>query len=198
MVEKLGGGQIFLIPQTQLYWGQITWITQEIGLQSGRRTSTAGERQLGRIEGYFNKQTKAHLVKVRPLHQDKQGGALQRTDQWERADNTQQQSAGNIHQKHFLVGQALDSGWPLFTTEVLLDAESITSFQNMQKTGAPGWLSRLSVQLRLRSWSCGSQVWAPRGALCWQLRAWSLLLILCLPLSLTLPSFMLCLSLSQK
>ena len=54
--------------------------------------------------------------------------------------------------------------------------------------GAPGWLSRLSERLRLRSWSHSSWVWAPHRALCWQLRAWSLLLLLllCLPLSLPL------------
>ena len=53
--------------------------------------------------------------------------------------------------------------------------------------GAPGWLSRLSVRLRLRSWSHGLWVRTPHRALCWQLRAWSLFRILCLPLSLTLP-----------
>ena len=55
------------------------------------------------------------------------------------------------------------------------------------KRGAPGWLSRLGVWLRLRSWSHSSWVRAPSRALCWQLRAWSLLQILCLPLSLPLP-----------
>ena len=50
--------------------------------------------------------------------------------------------------------------------------------------GAPGWLSQLSVRLQLRSWSYGSWVRAPPRALCWQLRACSLLLTLCLhPLS---------------
>ena len=48
---------------------------------------------------------------------------------------------------------------------------------------APGWLSRLSVRLQLSSWSCGLWVRAPCRALRWQLRAWSLLGILCLPLS---------------
>ena len=52
-------------------------------------------------------------------------------------------------------------------------------------SGPPGWLRRSSVRLRLRSWSHGSWVRAPRRALCWQLRAWSLLRILCLPLSLS-------------
>ena len=33
---------------------------------------------------------------------------------------------------------------------------------------APGWLSRLSIQLRLESWSHGSWVWALHQALCWQ------------------------------
>ena len=65
--------------------------------------------------------------------------------------------------------------------------------------GAPGWLSWLSVQLELRSWSCRSQIWAPHLALCWQLGARSLLWILCLPLSLPLPcSCSVCLSLSLK
>ena len=66
------------------------------------------------------------------------------------------------------------------------------------KDWAPGWLSRLSIQLGLRSWSHGLWVPAPRRALCWQLRAWSLFRILCLPLSLFLPSSVsLCLSLSK-
>ena len=53
--------------------------------------------------------------------------------------------------------------------------------------GAPGWLSRLSGRPRLRSWSHGSWVLALHQALRWQLRAWSLLRILCLPLLLPLP-----------
>ena len=53
--------------------------------------------------------------------------------------------------------------------------------------GVPGWLSRLSVRLGLWSWSRGSWIWAPRRAWCRQLRAWSLLWILCLPLFLPLP-----------
>ena len=52
--------------------------------------------------------------------------------------------------------------------------------------GAPGWLSQLSVWLWLRSWSHSPWVQAPCQALWWQLRAWSLLWILCLPLSLPL------------
>ena len=51
----------------------------------------------------------------------------------------------------------------------------------------PGWLSWLSGRLQLRSWSHSSWVQAPCQALCWQLGAWSLLPILCLPLSLSLP-----------
>ena len=53
--------------------------------------------------------------------------------------------------------------------------------------GAPGWLSRLSIWLWLRSWSHCLWDWAPHWVLCWQLRAWSLLQILCLPLTLPLP-----------
>ena len=67
--------------------------------------------------------------------------------------------------------------------------------------GTPGWLSQLSVWLWLRSWSHGSWVQAPCWALCRHLRAWSLLQILCLPLSLTLPcscSVSLCLSKMNK
>ena len=67
-----------------------------------------------------------------------------------------------------------------------------------ESEGAPGWLSRLSVWLRLRSWSHGSWVQAPHRALCWQLRAGSLLRILCLPLSLPLPAHALFLSLKKK
>ena len=57
------------------------------------------------------------------------------------------------------------------------------------------------VRLWLRSWSCGSWVQALYWALCWQLKAWSLLQILCLPLSLCVPPpppFSFSLSLSQK
>ena len=61
------------------------------------------------------------------------------------------------------------------------------SSQKANSTGAPGWLSQLSVRLQLRSWSHGLWVPAPHRALHWQLRAWSLLWILCLPLSLPFP-----------
>ena len=63
--------------------------------------------------------------------------------------------------------------------------------------GVPGWLSWLSVQLQLRSWSHDSWVQAPHQALCWHLKAWSLLRILCLCLSLPLPCSC-SVSLSQK
>ena len=68
--------------------------------------------------------------------------------------------------------------------------------------GAPGWLSRLSIPLQLGSWSRGLWVRAPPRALCWQLRAWSLLHVLCLPLLLPHPHscsvFSLSLSLKNK
>ena len=63
-------------------------------------------------------------------------------------------------------------------------------------TGAPGWLRRLGVRLRLRSQSHGPWVRVPRQALCRQLGAWSLLQVLCLPLSAT-PLLALCLYLSK-
>ena len=63
--------------------------------------------------------------------------------------------------------------------------------------GVPGWLSWLSVRLRLRSRSHSLWVRALHRALCWQLRAWSLLRILCFPLSLPL-SCSYSVSLSQK
>ena len=53
--------------------------------------------------------------------------------------------------------------------------------------GAPGWLTRLSVWLQLRSRSHRLWVRALHQPLCWQLRAWSLPQILCLPLPLPLP-----------
>ena len=63
--------------------------------------------------------------------------------------------------------------------------------------GARGWLSQLSLRLQLRSWSHGLWVRTLYRALCWQLKAWSLLLILCLPLSAP-PQHALCLSLPLK
>ena len=57
--------------------------------------------------------------------------------------------------------------------------------KKLKNNGVPGWLSQLSVQLQLRSWSCGFWVQAPCWALCSQLRTSSLLQILspslCLP-----------------
>ena len=63
--------------------------------------------------------------------------------------------------------------------------------------GAPGWLSRLDIGLQLRSWSHGLWVWALHRALCRWLRAWSLLQILCLLLSLPLLRCALSLSVSK-
>ena len=66
-----------------------------------------------------------------------------------------------------------------------------------KKRTEPGWLSRLRVWFRFRSWSHSSWVRAVCRALCWQLRAWTLLRILCLPLSLCpSPAWALSLSLS--
>ena len=68
-----------------------------------------------------------------------------------------------------------------------------------EEEGHLGCFGGLSVRLWVRSWSHGLWVWAPYRALCWQLRAWSLLQLLCLPLPLALPcSHSVCLSVSQK
>ena len=83
-------------------------------------------------------------------------------------------------------------------SEDSLENQTLTEaglFNNNLRGGSPGWLSRLSIRLQLRSLSYGSWVRAPRQALCWQFRAWSPLWILCLPLCLPLHSS---LSLSQK
>ena len=75
--------------------------------------------------------------------------------------------------------------------------EMNSSYKKWEESGTPGWLSRLSIWLWFRSWSCGSWVQAPRWVLCWQLRAWSLLWILYLPVSLSAPpQLVLCLSVS--
>ena len=67
------------------------------------------------------------------------------------------------------------------------------------EVGAPGWLSWLSVQVQLRSWSCSLWIWAQSQALCWQLRVWRLLWILCLLFSLCpSPAHVLPLSLKNK
>ena len=67
-----------------------------------------------------------------------------------------------------------------------MEGEAKTNSRQERISRAPGWLSRLSVRLQLRSRSRGPWVRAPHRALGWWLRAWSLLPILCLPLSLTI------------
>ena len=65
--------------------------------------------------------------------------------------------------------------------------------------GAPGWPQSVNqIQLQLRSWSHGLWVRASCQALCWQLRAWSQLQILCLPFSVPPHSHSVCLSLKNK
>ena len=55
-----------------------------------------------------------------------------------------------------------------------------------KEIGVPGWLSQLSVWVRLRSWYHGSWVRAPRQALCWQPASDSVSPSLSLPLPYTL------------
>ena len=62
-----------------------------------------------------------------------------------------------------------------YAQNLSLYLKPVTDILKILLTGVPGWLSQLSIQLQLRSWSHGSWVQAPRQALCWQLRAWSLL-----------------------
>ena len=79
----------------------------------------------------------------------------------------------------------------------LCHSQSLLNYRPLRGTWA-AQSSWLSVRLRLRSWSHGSRVRAPHGALCWQLRAQNLLPILCLPLSLPLsPSRCISLCLSK-
>ena len=70
-------------------------------------------------------------------------------------------------------------------------------FKKSGHSGAPGWLSRLSFRVRLRTWPHGSWVRAPHWALCWQLGAWILLQILSPSLSGPSPLKLAC-SLSLK
>ena len=72
----------------------------------------------------------------------------------------------------------------LLVSDPKFQAVNLGETFRIQIPRVPGWLSRLNVRLRLRSWSHGLWVRAPRRALCWQLGAWSLLQILCLPLAL--------------
>ena len=48
----------------------------------------------------------------------------------------------------------------------VLERLRVKDFLKRPLGGAPGWLSRLSNELRLRSWSHGSGVRAPHRALC--------------------------------
>ena len=74
--------------------------------------------------------------------------------------------------------------WLTLVSDTIIDKEMLI----LMVFGAPGWLSLLSVWLQPRSWSCGSRRRAPHWALSWQLRAWRLLQILCLPFPLSLSS----------
>ena len=89
--------------------------------------------------------------------------------------------------------------WYLFQIQFFCNSKEITKslissprgtvlLKAMKKpmNGVPEWLSWLIIRFRLRPWSWGLRVPAPRQALCWQLRAWSLPHVMCLHLSLTL------------
>ena len=72
--------------------------------------------------------------------------------------------------------------------------------EKREEWGAPGEAQSVKhLTLAQVTWSHGWRVWALLQALWWQLRAWSLLRILRLPLSLLLPhSCSVCLSLKNK
>ena len=70
------------------------------------------------------------------------------------------------------------------SSSMCTNVEPLVKYVKWEEQGVPGWLSRLSVWLQLRSWSRSLWVPAPCQALSWALRAWSLLPILCLHLSL--------------
>ena len=76
-----------------------------------------------------------------------------------------------------LTNQATQAPQAWSFNRLMTKYEKIT-FRNIYKDGVHGWL---------RSWSHDWWVRALCQALCWQLRAWNLLWILCLPLSLSLP-----------
>ena len=84
--------------------------------------------------------------------------------------------------------------YPHDNYNVLINTVTIV---NLEIIGAPGWLSWLSVRLPLRSWSHTPWVWAPHQALCWQLRAWSLLQICVSPSLCPSPANALSLSVSK-
>ena len=87
----------------------------------------------------------------------------------------------------------------LFIIIYFLNSSSLLVWKLGKKRFRDTWVAQpvkcgTSAQVMI-SWF-GSWVWSPRQALCWHLRAWSLLRILCLPLSLPLPNC--ALSLFQK
>ena len=82
---------------------------------------------------YLNEEIKAHLVKGPDTPHCKQRGTLQRIDLWERAAKRKKENAHNIHQKHFMKHQALDSVGPFLNIVLLSEAGNIMSSHNMKK-----------------------------------------------------------------
>ena len=75
-----------------------------------------------------------------------------------------------------------DTSYPMLASDFIsLRAQS---YKTVLTSGAPGWLSQASNLAQVMI--SGFVGWAPCRALCWQLKPWRLLWILCLPLSLPL------------
>ena len=126
------------------------------------------------IEGQKRKESK-HTTRESPKTTKKE------TKRWRRGSTKQLENSKNANKYMPINNYFKKGGW--------MDNNNNAPYAAYKRstTGVPGWLSQLSVWLQLRLWSHGSWVPTPHGALCWQLRAWSLLRILCLPLSLSDP-----------
>ena len=95
---------------------------------------------------------------------------------------------------------AISNSSSLWTVASSPPSDSLSLLKKKKKItelGTPGWLSQLRIQLRLRSWFCISQVWAPHPALCWHLKSWNLLRLLCF-VSLSAPPLTFCVSVSLR
>ena len=130
--------------------------------------------------GKGHTQTKRQMLKY-----GEQTGKCRRAGGWggmgETGDGDQEHTC---HDEHGVMYGIVESLYGI--TETNLPPYANYPEIKTKTCGAPGWLSRLSGQLRLRSWSHGPWVQALCRALCWPLGAWSLLGRLCLTLSLPL------------
>ena len=106
--------------------------------------------------------------------------------QWFRSFSTKGVRIASLkHATHWIVSS------PVFFTDLFAaDSDYPRAFmwdQDWEQTRGAWVAQSVEHPTSAQSWSHGLWVWAPCRALGWQLRAWSLLQILCLPLSLPLP-----------